>query len=58
MLEATNIFESASAEIKSKADAIVNQAAADISISSASGNVNKQAGGKINNNSGEQGNLF
>ena len=58
MLEASNIFESASEEFKSKADEIVNQAAADISITSSGGNVNKNANGKVNNNSGEQGNLF
>ncbi len=58
MLEASNIFESASEEFKSKASEIVTQAAADISISSSGGNVSKNANGKVNNNSGEQANLF
>ncbi len=58
MLEATNIFEVASGEMKSKAEDILKQASNDVTITSESGNVNKQASGKINNNSGEQSNLF
>lgn len=58
MLEASNIYESASEDIQSKASEIANQAAADLHITSSGGNVNKNANGKMNNNSAQQSNLF
>ena len=58
MLEAKNIFESASDAVKSKADKIVQQSVADLVINSTEGNVNKEAAKKNNNNSGDQSNIF
>ncbi len=57
-LSATNIIEIASEAIKSKAEEILNQADKDITITSVNGNITKQAEKKINNNSGQQTNLF
>ncbi|WP_405246603.1 type VI secretion system Vgr family protein [Cellulophaga sp. Asnod2-G02] len=58
VVKATNIFETASEKIQSEADEIKRQAKEDITIHSTGGNINKKANKKINNNSGEVGNLF
>ncbi|WP_298503544.1 phage baseplate assembly protein V [uncultured Maribacter sp.] len=58
ILKAANILETASEKIQSEADEIKRQAAKDITIHSTGGSINKKANKKINNNSGEVGNLF
>ncbi len=57
-LTASNIYEAASKDMKSQGEKITRQSIADMNVSSTGGNVNKQADQKINNNSGEQGNVF
>ena len=58
VINASNIYETASEKIQSEADEIKRQATQDITIHSTSGNINKKANKKINNNSGEVSNLF
>ena len=58
IVKASNIFETASEKIQSEADEIKRQAEKDITIHSTGGSINKKANKKINNNSGEVGNLF
>ncbi len=57
-LTASNIYEAASKDMKSQGEKITRQSVADMNVSSTGGNVNKQADQKVNNNSGEQGNVF
>ncbi len=57
-LTASNIFEVASKDMKSQGEKIIRQAIEEMNVSSVNGNVNKQADQKVNNNSGEQGNVF
>ncbi len=57
-LTASNIFEAAVNDMKTQGETINRQAVADMSVSSTTGNINKQAQSKVNNNSGEQGNVF
>lgn len=57
-LTASNIYEAASKDMKSQGEKITRQSISDMNVSSTGGNVNKQADQKVNNNSGEQGNVF
>ncbi|WP_062054007.1 type VI secretion system Vgr family protein [Aquimarina longa] len=57
-LTASNIIETASQNMRSQAEQVSLQSSTDATIASTSGNVNKQADQKVNNNSGEQGNVF
>uniref|UniRef100_UPI000CDE6C25 type VI secretion system Vgr family protein n=1 Tax=Aquimarina sp. I32.4 TaxID=2053903 RepID=UPI000CDE6C25 len=57
-LMASNILEAASSDMKSQGEQIIRQSTNDMNVASVNGNVNKQAEQKVNNNSGEQGNIF